>query len=62
MDVSSHSIFTHPWVGVEAFPEQDEPLVDVPPSFSKEAIERVNIWRHKCASGTNMLGDLDQVL
>ncbi|KAF4634578.1 hypothetical protein G7Y89_g3525 [Cudoniella acicularis] len=62
MDVSSHSIFTHPWVGVEAFPEQDEPLVDVPPSFSKEAIERVNIWRHKYAGGTNILGDLDQVL
>jgi len=43
MDIASHKIFTHSWVGVEVFPEQDEPLVDVPPPFSKEEIERVSI-------------------
>lgn len=60
MDVSSRNIFTHPWVGVEAFPEQNEPLVDSPLSFSKEAMERVNTWRQKHKCGTNAYRYVDK--
>ncbi|PVH71365.1 hypothetical protein DL98DRAFT_540103 [Cadophora sp. DSE1049] len=45
IDEPSRSIFAHPWVGAGAFPQQDEPLVDSPPSFSEEANERVDTWR-----------------
>ncbi|KAH6675901.1 hypothetical protein B0J14DRAFT_587534 [Halenospora varia] len=52
IEFSSRSIYTHPWVGVDDFPEQDDPFTISTPSFSEEARKRVGNWREACEQGT----------
>jgi hypothetical protein len=46
IEVSNRSMYTHPWVGADDFPEWDDTdLIISTSSLSEQAIERVENWR-----------------
>jgi hypothetical protein len=46
IEPSHRSIYTHPWVGADDFPEQDDlDIIMSSPSLCEEATEGVEIWR-----------------